>query len=71
MLIPKMLIVREGLITLLSKQTNKLEELEEGEIGMNFVLEILNLTKFILPQSEILFRSEMMEVDKDTRERER
>ena len=42
MLIPKILIVGEGSITLLSKQTNKSEELEEREIGMNFVLEALN-----------------------------
>ena len=68
MLIPKILIVREGSITLLSRQTNKSEELEEREIGMNFVLEALNLTKFIIPQSEILFRSELIAEDKEIRD---
>ena len=68
MLIPKILIVGKGSITLSSKQTNKSEELEEREIGMNFVLEALNLTKFIIPQSEILFRSELIAEDKAIRD---
>ena len=56
MLIPKILIVGESSITLSLKQTNKSEELEERDIGMNFVLEALNLTKFVLSLSEILLR---------------
>ena len=67
-LIPKIFTVGEGSITSLSKQTNKSEEFEEREIGMNFVLEALNLTRFVLPQSKILFRSELIELDKDMRD---
>ena len=63
-----MLTEGEGSITLLSKETNKSEEYKERETGMNFVLEALNLTRFVLPQSEIRSRSEFMEEDREMRD---
>ena len=66
-----MLMELRGSRELFSKVILKSEGVVDREIGRNWVLDELNLTKFCLPQPEILSRSELRDIEWSERDVER